>query len=650
MEKHFEQFFVFSILITLPIINYYFPHKIAFLNFYFLPVILAGYFMGIYRAVLGALFCILMVIIFAFFFPHFFHTSDNPFFIYLHITIWGGFLVLSGAVVGFQHKKLDKQFQNTRIMNEELLEKQTALNDTNRSLTQFNEKYSAKVMELELSKDAIDSLKTKVEETLYSTMDATVAKLIIEEKIRNEKRRIAVMFTDIVDFTSYSEDRPPEHVVRDLNSFLTFMEPIILGYKGHIDKYLGDGIMCEFGAPLNYENYQVLAVTAAYKMQEKLTRSEYPWQMRIGIASGPAIMGLIGSKRQSYTTIGDVVNLASRLENNCSPKSILISEDMYEGVRRFFHARLKRDIPLSETADKKSEAELEKLHQKLNEITDVNEKASLFYQIGKFHMSLGEFFDALRYFERALMAQPDNMEFKVTFAEAAVKKEESEKLKIKGKKERVAAYEVTGIKDILSDRNKIPDSFFEKYPDVEELITIPEDVIMPVEALDGCIGHSKVVAIISFAIASELGASEQEKKEILHAGYVADIGKEIVSHHLLNRMGSLSDSEIIQIKKHPIEGPYILRKMGYNSEMMLDIVRLSHENYDGSGYPDGLKGEEIPLGSRIISVADTYDALTSWRQYREKWDRSAAFEELTQAAEKGRLDPQVVKTLIRVLS
>ena len=214
----------------------------------------------------------------------------------------------------------------------------------------------------------------------------------------------------------------------------------------------------------------------------------------------------------------------------------------------------------------------------------------------------------------------------------------------------MAAYEITGLKDILSDHNKIPEPFLEKYGYAKDLITIPEDVIMPVEALDGCIGHSKVVALLSYAVASELRVSEKEKEEILQAGFVADIGKEIISHHLLNRMGSLSDTEVVEIKKHPIEGPYILKKLGYHSESMLDMVRFSHENFDGSGYPDGLKGEDIPLGSRIIYVADTYDALTSWRQYREQWDRSAAFDELTRGAEKGLFDPNVVKTLVKVLS
>ena len=130
---------------------------------------------------------------------------------------------------------------------------------------------------------------------------------------------------------------------------------------------------------------------------------------------------------------------------------------------------------------------------------------------------------------------------------------------------------------------------------------------------------------------------------------MADIGKKILPHHLLNRMGSLNSDEIKIVQQHSTEGVRILEDLGYTSELMKDIIRHSHENYNGSGYPDKLQKKAIPIGSRIIAVVDTYDALTSWRPYREKWDRHAALEELLKCADKGLFDPNVVKALVKVM-
>ena len=85
-------------------------------------------------------------------------------------------------------------------------------------------------------------------------------------------------------------------------------------------------------------------------------------------------------------------------------------------------------------------------------------------------------------------------------------------------------------------------------------------------------------------------------------------------------------------------------------ETMLAMVEHSHERYDGGGYPGGLRGEAIPAGSRIIAVADAYDALTSWRQYREPWESAAALAEIRGEMEKGAYDPAVVAALARLIT
>ena len=320
-----------------------------------------------------------------------------------------------------------------------------------------------------------------------------------------------------------------------------------------------------------------------------------------------------------------------------------------EGVNRFFDVRLVKDLSHAEGIDERVEAELDELYNMLTGAETDQERMSLYYKIGHLHMSLGEANEAVDYFKRALTIEPDNVDVKISFAEATMKWEESEKIQIDGRKGRVTTYEVIGLKDVLLDREKIPHSAYSKFAHAVDTIEIPEDIILPVEALDGSIGHSRVVAFLSYAIATELGISGHERKEILSAGFVADMGKEIIPHHLLNRKGSLRNTEFEEVKKHPMEGLRVLKKHGYVAEALLNIVRHSHESFDGSGYPDGLKGEEIPLGARIVSVADTYDAMTSWRPYREKIEAKAALDEIQQGVKKGAYDPQVVTALGQVL-
>ena len=89
--------------------------------------------------------------------------------------------------------------------------------------------------------------------------------------------------------------------------------------------------------------------------------------------------------------------------------------------------------------------------------------------------------------------------------------------------------------------------------------------------------------------------------------------------------------------------------MGYTSEHVLAIIRSSHELMDGSGYPERLRGEAIPFGARIVAVADAYDALTSWRPYRDPLARDAALDEIHRSGTRGIYDPRVVEALMKLL-
>jgi adenylate cyclase len=165
--------------------------------------------------------------------------------------------------------------------------------------------------------------------------------------LKGERRRITVLFCDIRGFTSMAEGMRPEEVVQLLGEFFACMVDVILRHQGTIDKFLGDGMMVIFGAPLDDPYQEEHAVTAACEMQRELRTLCARWQaegratlkMGIGINSGTAIVGNIGSaERMEYTAIGDAVNLAARLESATKDLGleIVVSEHTYSAVRPLF--------------------------------------------------------------------------------------------------------------------------------------------------------------------------------------------------------------------------------------------------------------------------------------------------------------------------
>jgi HD-GYP domain-containing protein (c-di-GMP phosphodiesterase class II)/class 3 adenylate cyclase len=649
--KHFEQTFILLVLSVTALLNYYLPNKLSFLTFYFLPIILCGYYVGRRMAVLGSVFCVLFVTINVIIFPNSYIASGTIDEVYLSVISWGGFLVLAGAVVGRLQEQLVNENKISQNLNKELKANELELAKANTLLqehaNELEEKIANRTEELQQSKEAIESLKNKVEDTLHSTMDSSVVNLIIEGRLRNEKRPLSVLFSDLDSFTNYSESIAPELVIRDLNCYLAEMEPIIFRYRGHIDKYMGDGIMCEFGAPLHYSMYKLLSVLAAMSMQESIKNFSVPWTMRIGIASGSAITGLIGNKRKTYSAIGDVVNLASRLENLCQSGGILIDESTMQGVNRFIQTR---EIIIDNDGSIIDDVQQQRLWCLNERLNDEANNASLLFERGQFYMDLQNPQRAILDYQAALKLSPDCQEYKLHYAEASLQVEKQKGVEVKGKEQRIEVYEVVGLKDPLQDRNKIPHSFYQKYSNVRELIDIPWDVVLPTEALDGCIGHSIIVSILSYAIAEELGLSDKEKLDILQAGLLADLGKEVVPLDLLNRNGPLTASEYKVVQTHVSESVRLMQNMGYTSETVQEIVMASHEKYSGNGYPNGLQGTDIPIGSRIILLADDYDALTSWRPYRDAWNRHAGLDEIKKGLKLGYYDPQLVDILITLLT
>ena len=128
--------------------------------------------------------------------------------------------------------------------------------------------------------------------------------------------------------------------------------------------------------------------------------------------------------------------------------------------------------------------------------------------------------------------------------------------------------------------------------------------------------HSERVKAYTELLSRFLGLSEASVSLITHAAHLHDIGKMGISDNVLGKPGKLTDDEFSIIKQHPIIGAKILMQSNYTHELV-QIVLHHHERFDGRGYPEGLKGEDIPIGARIIAIADSIDAMTSKRVYRD---------------------------------
>lgn len=159
--------------------------------------------------------------------------------------------------------------------------------------------------------------------------------------------------------------------------------------------------------------------------------------------------------------------------------------------------------------------------------------------------------------------------------------------------------------------------------------------------------HSERVGLLSEAIAKHMHLSIEEINRIRVAGLLHDIGKIGIDEAILNKEGRLDENEWEIIKLHSAKSAGILAKT-YEYQDISDIVLSHHERFDGKGYPRKLKGEAIPLEARIISVADTYDAITNDRPYRKSLDKDEAIEELNRSA-GSQLDPEIVKVFLSML-
>ncbi|MBF0544873.1 MAG: GAF domain-containing protein [Candidatus Riflebacteria bacterium] len=160
-------------------------------------------------------------------------------------------------------------------------------------------------------------------------------------------------------------------------------------------------------------------------------------------------------------------------------------------------------------------------------------------------------------------------------------------------------------------------------------------------------GHSERVAWYSVEIGKKMSLSPAQVKDLHIGALLHDIGKIGISETIINKSSKLTPDEFELIKTHPARGASIIEPAKFLKEK-IPLIKFHHERYDGKGYPEGLKGDKIPLLARIVCVADSYDAMTSKRAYRDNIGRGAAMSELINCA-GSQFDPSVVEAFIQIL-
>lgn len=160
-------------------------------------------------------------------------------------------------------------------------------------------------------------------------------------------------------------------------------------------------------------------------------------------------------------------------------------------------------------------------------------------------------------------------------------------------------------------------------------------------------GHSSRVAKYSKMIAERLCWSEEKLKIVYYAGLLHDVGKIGISDTIINKKGGLTDEEYAIIKDHPIVGERILKDLTEMPELML-VAKHHHERFDGRGYPDKLKGHDIPEIARLVGVADTYDAMTSNRSYRNLMPQAQVIDQMENGIGT-QFDPKFAEVMLEII-
>jgi class 3 adenylate cyclase len=369
-----------------------------------------------------------------------------------------------------------------------------------------------------------------------------------EIKLGGERRKVAILFADIRGFTAMAEHMKPEEVVDLLNTYLSGLTGIVFKFEGTLDKYIGDCVMAVFGAPITHYNDAERATITAIEMQNyvkeinttRVKEGLPEVKIGIGINSGHVISGNMGSiDRMDYTVIGDVVNIAARLESLAGRGQILVTRDVYDEVKL---------------------------------VVDV------------------DFVDTIT---------------------------------VKGRAQPVDVYEVKGL---------LAGKFL--------------SVLERVEPYK--IGHYLSIARDAELIGMKLDMDTDELVRLRSTILLIDIGRIGLSEGIFNKRDKLTPQEFEVVKSHVLRGAeYVEKKLNLHKEGV-ELVKYHHEFYDGSGYPDGLKGKNIPLWARIVTIVDSYHAMISKRPFREPLTEEEARKILEEGKGK-KYDPDIVDIYLGIL-
>src|SRR6202012_3955915 len=186
--------------------------------------------------------------------------------------------------------------------------------------------------------------------------------------------------------------------------------------------------------------------------------------------------------------------------------------------------------------------------------------------------------------------------------------------------------------------------------ELENAETVVFSLALSIEAKDPYTkGHCDRLSSYSEALGRRLGLPAELCVALRRAGVVHDVGKIGVPEHVLLKKGPLTEEDWAIMKQHPVTGERICQPLR-SFRHVLPIIRHHHEKLDGTGYPDGLKGEEIPITARILSVVDVFDALTSDRSYRAASTPEEAFRIMQEEVERGWWDARLVKEFARIIA
>ena len=189
-----------------------------------------------------------------------------------------------------------------------------------------------------------------------------------------------------------------------------------------------------------------------------------------------------------------------------------------------------------------------------------------------------------------------------------------------------------------------PPSFHLARDDMQEMMSLARSVEEKDQTTEG---HCTRIERLAVLTGERLGLPGKHLIDVSFGAYLHDIGKVRVPDEVLNKAGSLTDEEWNEMRRHTDYGAEMLREKEF-LDGAAEIVRAHHERYDGAGYPRGLKGEEIPIGARVVAVVDSFDAITSARPYQKAQAKRKAIDELKRNSGT-QFDPRVVRAFLEVI-